>query len=1115
MKSLTLLFYPALLLFVLFSTSISQAQEYTNPFEDHKNTFNQKDIIILYNETGTNQITQQVLGFDWVSFNAGQSDDLVVPFTEPTILGGTDLGNGSFLSVSSGRFNDDRRDDMVYILERDTEIKVGMNTLYTEFVDTDSSYIHELDEPQSYVSITIPAFSGAPRDAVGDFDGDGTDEIAIAWWQSDSNIVHIQILDSDNGETLENRAMIGDQSSIRVFAKNAFDLSCGDLNGDGADEIILTGLEENSSGNADLQVFVKVYEVNSDGSGMISPKAHLVLDDTHFGDYPQDNNYQLAYAQTAVTGLKTHADIPEDQSEDIFAAFAYVYSGDPIFEYDNYFQYVIRASEDLTTLNVVDSLVSYASTGVFKDNYPLEVNAGDLNGDQIEDVLLLTNGGKIFTVMNDSLMFKGNVGGIVLDENNSGVLETIDRMELGDVDRDERMEVITFSKGINQDDNEDNFFVNVYGVLDDFGIDTLGGAGYYFSDESNTNLRSYAIAVGNLDGHDLHFGEAEVYNCEYVQPIFIIGGIPSHFDIIDSVPYDVNDCYPEQDCELEVKITQSSSSSTTAQVEFNADWAVSSELDVSSTTTGGGDELNSGVTVGTTVSGRYGVKFNEVNTETNTQTLSISITASSDDMVQYLKIPVTLYQYPVMDAAGDTSCYVIAAFPANNFSPQTIVANGKSLFNYTPDHENGNILSYPPVQSGYDQYNDLPSTPGSWIILDEAKVPSYTMSPSGGINYTLTSASDLAWSESEEAYAAVNTGVSTGGFGIGLPENQDGTQYLEAQNMPTNLAPNAIDVKLLRMYSNSISEETEFSITPTNIIGAPNEFNYVISPKIYWNTDGSGIVKFEVDMDHETGSGSFWSIAYTDKPDPALNLPYRYDKVHNPDLTNTENLDRTKSIRFSSNIPQENDTVSLYLKTFNYSFVNTGEPVEFELYHEDPDEGGTPIEDINGNTLFETVSSMGVRGRIETEIRFIAGRDLITDDFAKIYVVLDPNNLIDEIHEDNNKGWVLFGYACNQPGNLIVTESQLTEISEVSYLNVFPNPAQGQMIIGHDLRSVQTDHPMVIITSVMGERVAQFHVVSDLVGKIYWNTNAVAPGLYIVYLVSDKGILESKKITVM
>ena len=71
------------------------------------------------------------------------------------------------------------------------------------------------------------------------------------------------------------------------------------------------------------------------------------------------------------------------------------------------------------------------------------------------------------------------------------------------------------------------------------------------------------------------------------------------------------------------------------------------------------------------------------------------------------------------------------------------------------------------------------------------------------------------------------------------------------------------------------------------------------------------------------------------------------------------------------------------------------------------------------------------------------------------------------------------------------------------------------MIIGHDLRSVQTDHPMVIITSVMGERVAQFHVVSDLVGKIYWNTNAVAPGLYIVYLVSDKGILESKKITVI
>jgi hypothetical protein len=62
------------------------------------------------------------------------------------------------------------------------------------------------------------------------------------------------------------------------------------------------------------------------------------------------------------------------------------------FNYDNYFQYLIRSNEDLTTLSIIDTLWNYASSGVFKVDYPLEVNTGDLNGDLREDLVLLTNG---------------------------------------------------------------------------------------------------------------------------------------------------------------------------------------------------------------------------------------------------------------------------------------------------------------------------------------------------------------------------------------------------------------------------------------------------------------------------------------------------------------------------------------------------------------------------------------------------------------------------------------------------------------------------------------------------------------------------------------------------
>ncbi|MBN1597843.1 MAG: T9SS type A sorting domain-containing protein [Bacteroidales bacterium] len=1091
-----------------------QAQEFPNPFIDNKNTYNHEDIIILFNEAESNNITQGVFGYDWIEHYADQGSDLVLSLTPPTNLDSVDLGDESYLSVSTGRFNNDKREDMVYIVERDTEIKVGINTMYTEFVSEDSSYIYELDEPHNYISIPVPPLSGAPVNTVGDFDGDGTDEVAVAWWESEDNIVHIQVLDSDNSESLEARAHIEDQISLRINARNAFDLSSGDLNGDGSDEVILIGLEESGSGDAEFQIFVKVYEVNSSGSNAITPKSYLVLDDVHLADY-NGGEYALGYAQTAVTGLRTHSEELEDPKEDIFAAFAYLYYGEPLFDYDNYFQFLIRASEDLLSLMIIDTLWSYASSAVFQENYPLEINSGDVNGDLTEDVVLMTSGGKIFTVMDDIIMFKGNSGGVVLDENNSGVLETIDRLELGDVDQDGRDEIITFSKGTGEDNTDHNFFINISGVLEDFSTDTLAGGGYTFSDVSGTTQRSYAIAAGNLDGNDLHFGEPAVYDCEYLQPVFIIGAIPSHFDIIGDQEYDVNNCYPEQDCDLEVKITRSQTTSTTTQVELTSDWAVSSEVGLSSEAGVEKGAFSAGLGISTSVEAKYGVKFNEVNNETNSQTISVAITASSDDVIQYLKIPITLYQYPVLDDALDTTCYVIAAFPANNLSPQTIIANGKSVFNYTPNYEVGNILSYPKINSGYENISDLPKTAGSWIILDEGNVPSYTMSPSGGINYTLTSGSGLEWTISSESYAAINTGISPLGFGIGLPENQDGTEYLEAGGLPTDYPPNAIEINFLNLYSNSISEETEFSITPTNIIGSPNEFNYVISPKIYWNTDGSGILSFEVDINNQPGSGSFWSTSvYKEKPDPALNLPYRYDLVHNPGLSNTENLDRTKSIYFSSYLPQENDTVSLFLKLFNYSFVGTGGPVEFEIYHEDPDEGGTKIEDIYGNTLFTTENGLGDRGRVETEVKFLATEDLILDDFTKIYVIVDPNNLIEEIHEDNNKGWTQFGYSCNQPGSITNIDSRPDDIPDQSLLNIYPNPGDHQVIIEHDLRSVSSNYSMISISNVMGAEVTRFSIPAEYTGKVYWNTRTVPSAMYIVNVITENGIVESDKLLI-
>lgn len=1072
-------------------------QTYVNPFLNNANRFNHQDIIILWNEPGTSSVNQQLFGFDWIAQAGGQTD-VVEPLLSLQPMADVDMSGGRYINSHALRANPDAADDIFYLFETANAWRCGIGGIDSEFIDLDSTFSNQLQPPASYLDIPIAGTTGPPRTVIADLDGDGTEEVAVAWWESTSDLIHIQILDTDNGLDPQLRASISDQASVRINNQyHAYDIGAADLNGDGAEELILTGIEMSGSGNAIYQVFTKVYEVNNTGSNSITPKAYLVIDDQYLVD-DDLNGYQLGYAQTAVTGIRTTADTLADQPEHIFASFAFCYYGDPIINYDNFFHYLISASADLNTLLITDATPEQLSSSNFKPEYPLQAGAADINGDLVEDVVIITSTCHLYAVENEAIAPKGMLGSVQLDENNSGILESVDRLEFGDVDQDGRYEFITFSKS-HDGEGQHTFLIGINGVDAEFNSES--GGSYTFNDQDDDALRSYSIAVGNLDGRDMHFGDPHVLQCNYVQPVFLIGAIPNHFDVINGIQYDVNDCYPVQDCDQDVTIRQSQTGSTTAEVQFTADWAVSTEAEL-------GFE-GGGFSMGTTISEKYGVKFDQVNTQTNTQTITIAITASADDMVEYVQIPVTVHKYPVLSAIDDTICWVLSVFPSDNFSPQTIVANGKSLFNYTPDHEVGNIMSYPVISDNYDNVPGVPQTYGTWII-DNGNIPIYTMSPSGGITYTLNQTEHLAWSEATTSYAAVNTGISTLGFGIGLPEDQDGTDFLEAEGLPSNFPPNAIDMSQLRLYSNSISTETQFEITPTNIIGSPNEFNYLIGPKIYWNTDGAGTVFFEVDIDEQPGSGSFWSQAYTALPDPALNMPYRYEQVINPDLTNTFNLDRTRSMRFSTLAPQPGDTVSLFLRVFNYSLEESGMPIEFDLHHGHPDQGGIPIAAVDGTTTFQTSGPLAARAREEVEVRFIATPAMVSEDFVKIYARLDPDDLIEEIHDGNNLGWAQFGYACNTPGTIVGLE-EIGPTNETDRLKIHPVPASDQVIIDHDMRGSRSALAFILVRNMISEEVARFPISTVYSGQVFWNTRAIPAGMYAIGLYDEHGLRSSGK----
>jgi len=107
--------------------------------------------------------------------------------------------------------------------------------------------------------------------------------------------------------------------------------------------------------------------------------------------------------------------------------------------------------------------------------------------------------------------------------------------------------------------------------------------------------------------------------------------------------------------------------------------------------------------------------------------------------------------------------------------------------------------------------------------------------------------------------------------------------------------------------------------------------------------------------------------------------------------------------------------------------------VEARFYLGDPDNGGTLIQSTDGKTTFSTDDFIPARGSkiISFDWKVPANATF----FPKVYVVLDPDNKIDEIHESNNKGWKILSY---QGATDVKDDKAVLEAYELS--QNYPNP---------------------------------------------------------------------------
>ena len=225
-------------------------------------------------------------------------------------------------------------------------------------------------------------------------------------------------------------------------------------------------------------------------------------------------------------------------------------------------------------------------------------------------------------------------------------------------------------------------------------------------------------------------------------------------------------------------------------------------------------------------------------------------------------------------------------------------------------------------------------------------------------------------------------------------------------------------------------------------------------------------------------------------------------------------MDRTKSVYFNKFNPNPGDTVTAFVRVFNYSLASMNQVVPFSLYNGNPNEGGTIIADVMGNTVFDTGENLENQGRVTVSVDFIVTNEMIEGVDNRIYVQLDPANAIAEIHEENNLGGAHIGLACNTPDGPVGISDIEFEDNEF-IISVFPNPGSEWINIDFQ-KSLQflNDNLRLSIVDITGKLILNESFRSDGSGIYRLDVSNLPQGIYIYQLSNGTEEVYSGKLVV-
>lgn len=1030
------------------------------------------------NETGPRTVQSNDIFINWIQDVGGgnyksfqkvyryKTDGILLPpdsifvdtmFTETPNREDTRPAKNAYIDIASGRFNKSRFDNTVSIwrsAQSDQNIEIMISNFDTTgFFTNTTSITLETGKPlYLHEQIFVRA---------GDFDADSLDEFIVAYLDN-SDSVKFCLYDVDS--TLQATQIIK-TSVVKVAAREAvrfvrYYIQTADLNGDGKDEIILF-TKESAVQYDYVPINIRIYSLDNNN---IVPKGTQIINVLKAPDQLWEFVLGAAKGQ-----------FDSDNSDELFFSVVnQCITASTVTR--SLCNYILNVSGDLQTISQGPVYLSAESFPITYIKTPFAVAAGDLNDDG-RDEAIVTSWNDVMRIykVNNNYSFEPKATCIVAWGGDYDHSQSSNFLKAGDINMD-NIDDITYIKHVNS------------GTLAGFWIQTLTCpdsaltqittlARMIKNEPQITGYIPYAIAIGDFDGNDFTLGTPTLFH-EYgvVQPIVSLNAPPVHFDVLGGTIYDVNTCFNGGNCDFWALYKKETTTSVEVSTQVHKDWDLSSgiksEGQISIAPMGVGVLSNYKLWA----MGKVGEHFSKDSASASTISISVEVQAREDDRIYSTISDYDVWEYPIIHGIETFSRRSLFALVPKNV--QATWYSSKSYFaqNSIPDHEVGNILSYYP----FDILSNNPNL--SEVIRASYVSDRFSLDGSSSYEWNLTFTDFQQSGASTERNLGLDAGIEMGGIATNFK--------FDSKKMTTHktIVKNLINLKVHLGSVNMGIGQVEYSVTPY----------------AYWAKNDALVVDYAVDIPEPAGEDSWWELMYKENSDPAFVLPWRLDPEKGYNLGDPDKRFHTKDITFVPRKPAPGDTLLITARVRNFSLKQTPSSVTVKFYLNDPDSGGIALIGVDGTNTVTTSSVIDPQGNSAVDFKYVVPNGLPS--YPRIYAIIDQENLISEIHQNNNKGFNVLG------------ASSVTGIDDKNYIlpdkyilyQSFPNPFNPTTTIKYSVPI--GDLVNIIIYDILGKEVATLVNEYKTAGNytVEFNASKFASGVYF-YRLQAGSFIDTKK----